>query len=167
MRRSIRDPQEVAYSVVFALEGTPFATLVQVAGTRWSIEECFETGKGKVGLDQYEVRKWEGWYRFITLALLAHAYLAVLRAQVATTEKGGPASLSPASLSLVGAPTGPELIATYPTGSSAAPPGLGVATGPPEDRALAWSWWRQHHQATARRCHYKKRRAHNNLNLQL
>jgi len=94
VRRSIRDPQEVAYYVVFAPEGTPLATLVQVAGTRWSIEECFETGKGDVGLDQYQVRKWAGWYRFITLALLAHAYLAVLRAKVATTENGGqPASL--------------------------------------------------------------------------
>jgi SRSO17 transposase len=124
VRRSITDPQEVAYYVVFAPEGTPLATLVQVAGTRWSIEECFETGKGEVGLDQYEVRKWEGWYRFITLALLAHAYLAVLRAKVATTEKGGPASLSP-----VGAQAGPGSIATYPAGSATAPPGLGMATG--------------------------------------
>ena len=52
-----------------------------MAGTRWTIEECFEEAKGQVGLDQYEVRKWEGWYRHITLAMLAHAYLAVVRQQ--------------------------------------------------------------------------------------
>ena len=54
---------------------------MRVAGIRWTIEECFEEAKGQVGLDQYEVRKWEGWYRHITLAMLAHAYLAVVRQQ--------------------------------------------------------------------------------------
>lgn len=55
--------------------------LVRVAGTGWTIEECFEEAKGLVGLDQYEVRKWEGWYRHVTLVMLAHAYLAVVRQQ--------------------------------------------------------------------------------------
>ena len=50
-----------------------------MAGTRWTIEACFEAAKGEVGLDQYEVRSWTGWHRHITLAMLAHAYLAVLR----------------------------------------------------------------------------------------
>ena len=54
---------------------------MRVAGTRWAIEECFEEAKGQVGLDQYEVRRWDGWYRHITLAMLAHAYLAVVRNQ--------------------------------------------------------------------------------------
>ena len=48
---------------------------MRVAGTRWTIEECFKEAKGEVGLDQYEVRKWDGWYRHITLAMLAHACL--------------------------------------------------------------------------------------------
>jgi SRSO17 transposase len=52
---------------------------VRIAGMRWTIESCFETAKGAVGLDQYEVRSWRGWHRHITLAMLAHAYLAVLR----------------------------------------------------------------------------------------
>lgn len=31
---------------------------------------------------------------------------------------------------------------------------------PPEaDRVLHWSWWRRHHQAIARICHYKAHRA--------
>jgi len=59
--------------------GTTLAELVRVAGTRWTVENCFETAKGEVGLDQYEVRSWTGWHRHITLALFALAYLAVLR----------------------------------------------------------------------------------------
>ena len=67
---------------------TTLEELVRVAGTRWTIEECFEEAKGEVGLDQYEVRKWDGWYRHITLAMLAHACLAVVRRQA--LEPGGP-----------------------------------------------------------------------------
>lgn len=80
VRRSLADPAEVAYYVVFGPADTTLGELVHVAGSRWTIEECIETAKGEVGLDQYEVRKWEGWYRHITLTLLAHAYLAVTRA---------------------------------------------------------------------------------------
>lgn len=87
VRRSLTNPDEWAYYVCFAPSGTLLAELVRVAGTRWAIEECIEAAKGEVGLDQYEVRKWAGWYRHITLALLAHAMLAVIRARV--TEKGG------------------------------------------------------------------------------
>lgn len=61
---------------------TPVEELVRVAGTRWSIEECIERAKGEVGLDQYEVRRWNAWYRHMTLALLAHAYLEVTRTHV-------------------------------------------------------------------------------------
>ena len=53
---------------------------MQVAGSRWTIESCFEAAKGEVGLDHYEVRRWMGWYRHITLAMWAYALLPVLRA---------------------------------------------------------------------------------------
>jgi SRSO17 transposase len=86
VRRSLVDPTDVAYYVCFCPAGTPLAELVRAAGTRWAIEESFESAKGEVGLDHYEVRRWPGWYRHITLALLAHAYLAVTRA--AAVEKG-------------------------------------------------------------------------------
>ena len=56
-----------------------FASLVAVAGTRWSIEAAFESAKGDVGLDHYKVRSWQGWYRHVNLALLAHALLSVIR----------------------------------------------------------------------------------------
>jgi len=91
VRRSIADPDACAYCVCFAPVGTTLATLVQIAGMRWSIAACFESGKGDVGLDHSEVRKWPSWYRHITLAMLAHAYLAVLRAQaLPEAKKGGP-----------------------------------------------------------------------------
>ena len=83
-RRSIAKPAELAYYVCFGPSGTAMAELVKVAGRRWAIEECFEEAKGQVGLDQYEVRRWDGWYRHITLAMLAHAYLAVIRYQATT-----------------------------------------------------------------------------------
>ena len=88
VRRSLTDLDNLAYYVCLAPTGTTLADLVCVAGTRWAIEECIEAAKGEVGLDQYEVRKWDGWYRHLTLALFAHAMLTVIRARV--TEKGGP-----------------------------------------------------------------------------
>lgn len=91
MRRSLDDATEVAYYVVFAPRATTtLGTVVQVAGMRWSIESGFETAKSECGLDEYEVRKWDAWYRHITLALLAHAFLTVMRAQ--EREKGGQAA---------------------------------------------------------------------------
>jgi SRSO17 transposase len=82
VRRSRSDPTDLAYYVVFAPTGTSLRTLARVAGQRWRIEQSFELAKGEVGLDQYEVRRWDGWYRHMTLAMFALAYLAVLRARL-------------------------------------------------------------------------------------
>ena len=86
-RRSIEKPEELAYYVVFCPIGTTIQELVQVAGKRWTIEESFEITKGEVGLDEYEVRRWSGWYRHITLAMLAQAYLSVTRFYAAKAER--------------------------------------------------------------------------------
>lgn len=80
VRRSLSDPTERTGYLVCAPETTPLATVVQVIGRRWTIEQCFEEAKGEVGLDQYEVRHWTGWYRHITLAMWAYALLTGLRA---------------------------------------------------------------------------------------
>ena len=85
LRRSLSDGK-LAYYVCYVPRGTDLASMVRVAGMRWTVEECFEAAKGQVGLDQYEVRSWHGWYRHITLAMIAHAYLAAMRAQ-ATQEQ--------------------------------------------------------------------------------
>ena len=87
-RRSLAKPGELAYYVCFGPAETTLEELVRVAGARWAIEECFEEAKGQVGLDQYEVRKWDGWYRHITLAMLAQAFLAVTRHQAAPGDSG-------------------------------------------------------------------------------
>ena len=89
-RRSLADLGELAYYVCYGPAGTALEELVRVAGIRWAIEECFEEAKGQVGLDQYEVRRWDGWYRHITLSMLAQAYLAVIRYQATEQGEKGP-----------------------------------------------------------------------------
>src|SRR2546430_9675536 len=74
IRRSLTDPNEKAYYFVFAPQGTTLPEMVAAIGARWHIEEDFENAKD-LGLDHYEVRSFIGWYRYITLVLLALAYL--------------------------------------------------------------------------------------------
>ena len=79
VRRSRRDG-ELAFYACHGPASTSLVGLVRVAGPRWAVEEGFQQAKTEVGLDHYEVRRWPGWYRHITLALLAHAFLVVTRA---------------------------------------------------------------------------------------
>ena len=81
IRRSLSDPTSLTAYLAFAPAATATAALVRVAGMRWTVEESFQTAKGTVGLDQYEVRSWTGWYRHITLAMWAQALLTVIRAE--------------------------------------------------------------------------------------
>ena len=101
VRRSVSDPTDLTAFVVFAPQDTTLVEVVQVAGTRWTIESSFEAAKGEVGLDHYEVRSWTGWYRHITLAMWAYALLAVLRAghlQAVSLPKKMLAQSTPSSL---------------------------------------------------------------------
>jgi SRSO17 transposase len=91
VRRSRRDG-ELAFYVCFAPASTSLVGLVRVAGSRWAIEDGFQQAKNEVGLDQYEVRRWPGWYRHITLALLAHAFLVVTRTQATGDRAKGDAA---------------------------------------------------------------------------
>jgi SRSO17 transposase len=86
VRRSLSVPTELTAYLVFAPQDTTLAAVVQVAGTRWTIESSFEAAKGEVGLDDYEVRSWTGWYRHITLAMWAYALLVILRAGTIAVE---------------------------------------------------------------------------------
>jgi SRSO17 transposase len=79
-RRSFKQSDEITLYAASAQADTTLVKLAQIAGTRWSIEECFETAKGELGLNHYEVRSFQGWQRHMTLAMLAHAYLTVLQA---------------------------------------------------------------------------------------
>lgn len=82
-RRSLDDPEDIALTLVFAPEQTTLPKVVSIAGMRWTIETGFEAVKAEAGLDEYETRSWQGWYRHITLSLLAHAFLSVIRAREA------------------------------------------------------------------------------------
>lgn len=96
-RRSLSDPGELAYYLAYAPVDAGIAELARVAGSRWAIEECFQAAKNECGLDEYEVRRYVGWYRHITLAMLAHAFLTVLAAQAQDTAKGAAETTPPAS----------------------------------------------------------------------
>lgn len=87
VRRSLTDPADLAYYLCHGPEATALRELVRVAGARWAIEETFQTAKGQVGLDHYQVRRYDSWYRHITLAMLAHAFLTVTSAD-AGAKKG-------------------------------------------------------------------------------
>ncbi len=117
IRRAITDPSDLAFYLIHAPKAASLADLVQVAGRRWTIEACFEAAKSEVGLDHYEVRSWVGWHRHITLAMLAHAYLTVLR----KADAGGRSECEPPGRTVT------------PDRTRAAPPrlaaGLGTTTG--------------------------------------
>jgi SRSO17 transposase len=138
VRRSVHDPNERAYYHAYAASTTGLAELVQVAGTRWVIETGFAQAKGEVGLDHYQVRTWTAWYRYITLALLAYASLAVL------SRSGGMAAPDEIPLTV------PELRRLWNSG-----------TGSAAERAhrQKWSTWRRRHQAQAKRSHTARRHA--------
>jgi SRSO17 transposase len=88
-RRSL-DDGELAYYICYGPAGTTLAELVHIAGTRWTVECCFQQAKGEAGLDHYEVRRYDAWYRHITLAMVAHAFLVVLRGRPPPSRHGGP-----------------------------------------------------------------------------
>jgi len=100
-RRSCSNPEQVTAYRAYAPAATTLAAQAVVVGTRWTVEESFQTAKSAVGLDQYEVRSWTGWYRHITLVLWAQAFLAVIRhvtRNPVAAQKGGLPPTGPSSL---------------------------------------------------------------------
>jgi len=80
IRRCLDDPNALAYYLVFTSKDVLLSTIVQAIGARWHIEEDLQTCK-RLGLDQYEVRSFVGWYRHLTLVLLAAAFLVGITVQ--------------------------------------------------------------------------------------
>jgi SRSO17 transposase len=76
VRRSISSG-ELAYYIVHTRRPVPVAELVRVVGTRWGVEETFQFAKNETGLDHYQVRRYDAWYRHVTLSMLAAAFLTV------------------------------------------------------------------------------------------
>jgi SRSO17 transposase len=146
IRRNRKDPDDVAYYVVFGPANTSLATLARVAGMRWTVEECFEVAKQEVGLDQYEVRSWQGWYRHITLAMLALAFLVAMRTKLNASPP--PSDDDAPSRPLVDF-SGCEIRHLISR--------LLVMAGAALNAIFDWSFWRRMHQAVAKLCHWKAR----------
>jgi SRSO17 transposase len=90
IRRDADDPRDDAYWLAYGPTATTREELVRVCDARWQVEECFAQANGEVGIDQYAVRTWTAWHRFVTLCLLAQAYLVVVRhaAQCEAVKRG-------------------------------------------------------------------------------
>lgn len=88
VRCDAEDADDYRYFLAYGPEATAVAEVIRVCTTRWQIEECFAEAKGEVGMDHYEVRKWNAWHRHATLCLLAHAYLVVMRRAACREETG-------------------------------------------------------------------------------
>jgi len=131
---------ELAYLRCYTPHPTSLATLVRVAGQRWRIEESFQTAKGLTGLDQHQVRRWTSWHRWSTLAMLAHAFLAVATA-----------------IERHHAPTPDGLIELTVNEFRRLFDAILLAARHTIETLLAWSAWRRRHQARARDCHYRRR----------
>jgi SRSO17 transposase len=131
---------ELAYLRCYSPKPVPLRILVAVAGQRWRIEESFQAAKGLVGLDQHQVRRWKSWYRWTTLAMLAHAFLAVATATERDTQ-----------------PTPTGLITLTVNEFRRLFDALLLVTHRSLESLLAWSRWRRRHQYRARLSHYKRR----------
>ncbi len=145
IRRSAENTNDLAYYLTYGLADTTMQDLVRVCDARWSIEEGFAQAKGEVGLDQYEIRSWDAWHRFVTRCLLAHAYLVALRVQAQAHGADGAPCGEPVELLPLTVPEVRRLV-------------LALAESV-ERRAfrLTWSWWRRKHQLTAARCRAARR----------
>ena len=146
VRRNRDDPDDVAYYGVFGPANTSLATLARVAGMRWPVEEGFELAKQEVGLADYEVRSWHGWYRPITLAMLVLAFLVAMRVKLnAARPRTGPQAPS-RPLADFSVCEMRRLISR-----------LLLVAGRALDEIFAWSFWRRMHQAVAKACQWKRR----------
>src|SRR3954466_14230884 len=133
---------ELAFYRCYAPTPTTLAQLITVAGRRWTIEECFQSGKGLAGLDEHQVRRWTPWRRWTLLAMLAHALLAVI---TAVEREHRPADTGLIALTCAEIR---RLLTAVLAPLTAPVDGLAHATG--------WSRWRRDHQYRAKTCHYAR-----------
>jgi SRSO17 transposase len=141
--RRNRATGELAFYVCAVPEAASLAALVRVAGQRWRVEESFQASKGLCGLDEHQVRCWRSWYRWVTLAMLASAFLAVIAATEREWHPRPPGVIALTCNEIA------HLFATlviHPAGTAL--------------HRLRWSMWRRRHQARARTCHYQRQAAH-------
>jgi SRSO17 transposase len=138
IRRNHRT-RELAFYRCYSARHVPLAALVKVAGRRWTVEEDFQASKGLAGLDEHQVRRWDSWHRWITLAMLAAAFLTIAAAAERATHPP-PDGQIPLTRNEIA-----RLLAT-------------LIIQPLKDawHRLRWSAWRRRHQHRARTCHYQR-----------
>ncbi len=137
VRRRISDG-ELAFYRCWSRQPVPLRALVRIAGTRWNVETCFQTGKS-VGLDEPQVRRWDSWYRHVTLVMLAHAILTVIAAR--ERDRHADHALIPLTFNEIRRLFSRLISNTIHT----------------IDHWLHWSNWRRRHQARAKTSHYRRR----------
>ncbi|MFF1838832.1 IS701 family transposase [Streptomyces sp. NPDC058231] len=137
--RRNRSTGELAFYRCYSPTPVPLTTLVKVAGSRWRVEETFQSGKGLAGLDEHQVRRFTSWTRWVTLAMLAHAFLAVVRADEQARQHTSD-NLIPLTCN--------EIQRLFIT----------LVVRPVHDTAhrLRWSHWRRRHQARSQASHYHR-----------
>src|SRR5438445_924976 len=169
-RETVEKAPETAYVLVFAPTGITLKKMVEVIGQRWTVEECFQGGKGEVGLDEYEVRNWQGWYRHITLCMFAMAFLAILCSSSQTIvtptihQDVLPEHIDQQKASSEHIPVQPPTNLPLPMMVPFSIPEIKrlfyyfmIFKPLPILFRLAWSVWRRTHQAWARFYHYRRR----------
>lgn len=140
--RRNRTTGELAYYRCYSPRPVPLTTLVRVAGSRWRVEEAFQAGKDLASLDEHQLRRYTSWSRWVTLAMLAHAFLAVVRAEEHQL-RPGPDGLIPLTCNEI-----QRLFIAL------------VARSVHEaDHWLRWSIWRRRHQARSQASHYQRQAA--------
>ena len=137
--RRNRTTKELAYYRCYAPRHVPLATLVKVAGLRWPVEENFQASKGLAGLDEHQVRTWTSWHRWVTLAMLALAFLSIAAATEHTSRPPPPGLI----------PLTRNEIARLFTALTAQPDHT-------PRHLLHWSAWRRRHQHRAKTSHYQR-----------
>ena len=138
IRRSMSSG-ELAYYRCWTPQPVTLHVLVAVAGTRWRVEESFQAGKGLTGLDEHQVRRYTSWARWTVLAMLAHAFLAILAAE--QPEPPADTDMIPLTCQEIA-----HLLATMLFNRDHS-----------HDHRWAWSRWRRHRQHCARTYHYLRR----------
>jgi SRSO17 transposase len=136
--RRNRRTRELAFYRCCSPRPVPLPVLVTVAGTRWTTEENFQAGKQLTGLDDHQVRRWDSWYRWTTLAMLALAFLSI----AAATEHASPPPDDQIPL------TRNEIAALFST--------LIIEPVKDTQHRLRWSTWRRRRQHRAKTCHYQR-----------
>jgi SRSO17 transposase len=134
--RRNRRTGELAYYRAFSPTPVRLTALVKVAGTRWQIEESFQSGKELTALDEHQVRRWTSWHRWTVLAMLAHAFLSVMTTTTPPDPDNGLIPLTRNEIRRL-------LTAANATISHAT-------------HTLRWSTWRRRHQHRARTSHYQR-----------